>query len=142
MFICEFFCDVLINLEWGKCYKYFGFFSENIGKAKKILDKARLLGAEPRKLVMEALRKLESGETILMSKNDRKYSTLNRNNLFYYWHLCDYSCINWYWESILKNCKWIHLFIEYSILCLLVIPYKCWTFKLFIVGMEERSQSL
>lgn len=46
-------------------------------KAKKILDKARLLGAEPRKLVMEALRKLESGETILMSKNDRKYNKQN-----------------------------------------------------------------
>jgi len=77
-------CNVLINLEWRKCYKYFGFFAGDMRKAKKILDKARLLGAEPRKLVMEALRKLESGETILMSKNDRKYSMLKRNNLFYY----------------------------------------------------------
>ena len=52
-----------------------------------------------------------------------------------------YPCFNWYCVRSLKNCNW-NWSIEGIQLLLFTGESYCWTFKLFIVWLEERSQSL
>ncbi|XP_052087983.1 dual specificity protein kinase TTK-like isoform X2 [Mytilus californianus] len=47
----------------------------NISKARNILNKARLFKFEPTDLLVEALRKLDAGETVLLSPRHRRYSS-------------------------------------------------------------------
>ncbi|VDI24160.1 CD2-associated protein [Mytilus galloprovincialis] len=47
----------------------------NISKARNILNKARLFKFEPTELLVEALKKLDAGETILLSPRHRRYSS-------------------------------------------------------------------
>lgn len=49
-------------------------FVGNISKARNILNKARLFKFEPTELLVEALKKLDAGETILLSPRHRRYS--------------------------------------------------------------------
>ncbi|XP_063405468.1 dual specificity protein kinase TTK-like isoform X2 [Mytilus trossulus] len=47
----------------------------NISKARNILNKARLFKFEPTELLVEALKKLDAGETVLLSPRHRRYSS-------------------------------------------------------------------